>query len=246
MNFTPVRHYAEMETVFYLRRHAEHVRKVGTRWNFSNRLTDAAGKTLYSGLTPNGFFKSPVEFTSESGDSAVVFGANRPVMPSVFCAKDGSGAELCRIELPVAARLRPNSSMQLIVAGHPGAMEIVPSHMASDNELNRIIAVFQEEFVIRRSDRTVAFTGELNPEDSQHNYARSTLQQAANDVVSDIANIPRNFIRMARGQRHDRAAARLSLEARMASPELALALLLFRTYIFSDLQHPEEAWWQAG
>jgi hypothetical protein len=47
-----------------------------------------------------------------------------------------------------------------------------------------------------------------------------------------------------KGGRQDQQAGQLTIAEQHASPELALTLLVFRAYIYKDLQSPEPSWWQ--
>ena len=53
-----------------------------------------------------------------------------------------------------------------------------------------------------------------------------------------------NIGRLRKGTREDRQAGQLTIASPYASAELALTLLIFRAYIYKDLQSPEPAWWQ--
>ena len=233
-----------MDQIFHLRRRIESNSRLRQNWTYANRITDASGETLYEGVTPNGFFKSAVTFTDRNGHEALAFEANRPVMPGAFLTRDMSGRELFRIELPVAAKLRTKASMQLISSSNDTCFEIVPSHVATDNELTRLVAVLQEEFVVKSSGTSIGHTGQFDPESDHESLSASPAGQVAKTLLSDLAKIPGNILKSGKGNSPDHHGGQLSIASQHASPELALTLLIFRAYIYKELQSPQEAWWQ--
>ncbi len=232
-----------METVYQLcRKPAEGSR--GVNWRFVNRMVDAEGRTLFVGGTPNKPFKKAEVFKDADGQDAISFGADRNVAPSAFLSKDASGGDLFRIKLPFAAKLRPNSSCQLIAAGSGEQMEIVPAQSATANELNRLVCCFMHEFVVRRGGETVAFSGELPFEDDSEDFAKQTVAGATKGFLSDLRQIPKNVLKMKSGKRTDSPVGRLTVTDPSLGTAFALTLLLFRTYVFKEIQNPEPSWWQ--
>lgn len=179
-----------MEKVYRLCRKSEG--SGGLKWHYANRLVDDEGRTLFAGETPNGYFKKAVLFRDADGRDAVSFGADRRIAPSAFISKDASGDELFRIELPLAARLRTNPRFPMTSAQASEAMEILPARSVADNEVNRLVSCFMLEFVVRRGDETVAFSGELPIENSSEDFAKQVVTGAAKNVLSDLRKIPGN------------------------------------------------------
>ena len=233
-----------MNQVFHLYRRPEDTSGLRSSWNYSNRIASAEGDTLYVGSTPNGFFKSATTFKDQTGRDTLVFGANRSIAPSAFITSNSEGCELFRIELPGVARLRTRASMQLFVAANGDCFELVPSHVATGNELTRLVAVLQEEFVVKHDGITVGYTGQFDPENEDEGSGGSAARRLAGSLLSDIAKIPGNIVKLRKGVREDRLAGQLTIASQHACAKLALTLLVFRAYIYKDLQSPQEAWWQ--
>ena len=231
-----------MEKVYQLRRKSGG--SGGLNWHYANRLVDEAGQILFAGETPNGYFKKPVMFADANGQDALSFGADRRIAPSAFISQDAFGNELFHIELPLAVRLRRNAPFRLTAVRSDQEMEIVPVQNVAGNELNRVVCVFVDEFVVRRNGGTVAFSGDLSPENSPDDFARQAVTGAARKIFSDLRKIPGNLRAMGSGERPETVAGQLTVSDPNLGDAFALTLLLFRTYIFSDFQTPKEAWWQ--
>lgn len=217
----------------------------GLNWRFVNRMVDAAGRTLFVGETPNKPFKTAEVFRNAEGRDAVSFGADRPVAPSAFISKDASGGDLFRIKLPFAAKLRPNSSFCLTAAGSGQGMEILPAQSVAANELNRLVCCFMHEFVVRRGGETVAYSGELPLEDDSEDFAKQAVAGAAKGFLSVLRKIPKNVLKIKSGERTESPVGRLTVTDPNLGKTFALTLLLFRSYVFKDIQSPEPSWWQA-
>ncbi|MDH3742856.1 MAG: hypothetical protein OER56_14790 [Hyphomicrobiales bacterium] len=233
-----------MDRIYRLYRKPEPTRALATKWNYLNRITDGEGALLYSGVTPNDYFKAAVIFTDASGNDALSFGANRSVAPGAFVSSLACGTEIHRIDLPVGVRLRPNASMGLTLAKTGEELEILPSHMAASNELGRLAAVFADEIVVRRGDETVAFTGGRNPQEASGEFNKEAVAEFAGSVLGELKKIPGNILKVAAGKREDSESGRLTALSDVVNPDLALTLLVFRTYIFRHFQNPQEKWWQ--
>ena len=216
----------------------------GAKQNYLNRIADGQGETLYSGITPQRHFTAPVVFKDTAEETTITFAANRGVAPSAYTGHNSNGDELFRIDLPVAAKLRPRASLSLSDATTGQHLELVPSHVAAGSEPARLVAVFQDEFIVRRNERTVAYTGKLNPEQVDEDFTKKAVRNIAATVLTDLSRIPENIARMKRGDRRELAAGRLTVVEGTLQTELVLVLLLFRTYIYREIQSPRERWWQ--
>ena len=218
----------------------------GLKWHYVNRLVDEEGRTLFAGATPNGYFKKAVLFKDADGRDAFSFGADRRVAPSAFVSKDASGDELFRIKLPVAARLRTSPVYPMTAAQAGETMEIIPARSVADNEVNRLVSCFMQEFVVRRDNETVAYSGALPIENSSEDFAKQVVSGVAKSVLSDLRKIPGNLLKLGSGARKEFPAGQVTVADPTLGARFALTLLLFRTYIFKDIESPEERWWQAG
>ncbi len=236
-----------MESRFSLCRRPDGSRR--RRWRYDNRMVDDSGLTLFAGKTPNGYLKKTVTFSDETGRSAVTFGANRSIAPSAFVLKDANATTLASIPKPAFPRLRSGLEFPVLAADGTELLRIVPAENVTKDELSRTVAIFQDDFILRRDDVILGYSG-ANPMDGRgESYAKKTVSRIGQDLLRGIKEIPGRFAALrAKQPVPEDVSAQLTLTAAGSDLDrrLVLALMLFRVHVFKEIRHPNEAWWQGG